>query len=109
MSNVHATAQINTVVIGGGQTGLSVGYHLARLGVPFVILDASPPSATPGERAGIRSACSRRGSSPASTACVFRAAELVPHEDQMADYLERYARRLPCRCAPVSASSAFHE
>jgi hypothetical protein len=29
-----------TVVIGGGQTGLSVGYHLAQRGLPFVILDA---------------------------------------------------------------------
>ena len=33
--------RVNTVVIGGGQAGLSVGYHLARLGVRFVILDAS--------------------------------------------------------------------
>ena len=32
---------IDTVVIGGGQAGLSVGYHLARRGVPFVILDAN--------------------------------------------------------------------
>ena len=29
------------VVIGGGQAGLAVGYHLARLKIPFVILDAS--------------------------------------------------------------------
>src|SRR5690606_27310117 len=29
-----------TVVVGGGQAGLSVGYHLARRGLPFVILDA---------------------------------------------------------------------
>lgn len=31
----------STVVIGGGQAGLSVGYHLKQLDVPFVILDAS--------------------------------------------------------------------
>ena len=31
----------HTIVIGGGQAGLSVGYHLARLGRRFVILDAS--------------------------------------------------------------------
>ena len=30
----------DSVVIGGGQAGLSVGYHLRRRGVPFVILDA---------------------------------------------------------------------
>jgi putative flavoprotein involved in K+ transport len=31
----------DTIVVGGGQTGLTVGYHLARTGRPFVILDAS--------------------------------------------------------------------
>jgi putative flavoprotein involved in K+ transport len=31
---------IDTIVIGGGQAGLAVGYHLSRRGVPFVILDA---------------------------------------------------------------------
>ncbi len=30
-----------TVIIGGGQAGLSVGYHLKRQGRPFVILDAN--------------------------------------------------------------------
>ena len=32
--------QIDTVVIGAGQAGLSAGYHLAQRGLPFVILDA---------------------------------------------------------------------
>ncbi len=30
---------IETVVVGGGQAGLAVGYHLQRKGLPFVILD----------------------------------------------------------------------
>ena len=30
------------VVIGGGQAGLAMGYHLARQGRSFVILDAAP-------------------------------------------------------------------
>ena len=29
----------DTVIVGGGQAGLAVGYHLARLGQSFVILD----------------------------------------------------------------------
>jgi cation diffusion facilitator CzcD-associated flavoprotein CzcO len=36
-----ATESIETIVIGGGQAGLSVGYYLAKLGRPFVILDAN--------------------------------------------------------------------
>jgi len=31
---------IDTVVIGGGQAGLALGYHLARRGLQYVILDA---------------------------------------------------------------------
>jgi putative flavoprotein involved in K+ transport len=30
-----------TIVIGGGQAGLAVGYHLAKRGIPFQILDAN--------------------------------------------------------------------
>jgi putative flavoprotein involved in K+ transport len=33
--------RVSTVVIGGGQAGLSVAYHLAKRGLPFVVLDAS--------------------------------------------------------------------
>src|SRR5438552_17321425 len=39
------TERIETVIVGGGQAGLAVGYHLAKRGRPFVILDA-------GERVG---------------------------------------------------------
>jgi putative flavoprotein involved in K+ transport len=37
--------RLDTVIIGGGQAGLAAGYHLAKRGVPFLILDA-------GERIG---------------------------------------------------------
>ena len=33
--------EIQTVIIGAGQAGLSVGYYLARRGAPFVILEAN--------------------------------------------------------------------
>ncbi|QIP87906.1 NAD(P)/FAD-dependent oxidoreductase [Streptomyces sp. Tu 2975] len=39
------TRRADVVVIGGGQSGLAAGYHLRRLGVDFVILDAQ---STPG-------------------------------------------------------------
>ncbi|MGN9761054.1 ArsO family NAD(P)H-dependent flavin-containing monooxygenase [Streptomyces sp. SD31] len=34
------TRSTHVVVIGGGQSGLAAGYHLRRLGIDFVILDA---------------------------------------------------------------------
>jgi putative flavoprotein involved in K+ transport len=33
--------RLGTVVIGGGQAGLAVGYHLQRRGLRFLILDAN--------------------------------------------------------------------
>jgi putative flavoprotein involved in K+ transport len=38
-------AHVQVVVVGGGQAGLAAGYHLRRLGLDSVILDAQP---TPG-------------------------------------------------------------
>ena len=89
-----------TVIIGGGQAGLSVGYHLKKQGRPFVILDAN-------ERIG--DAWRKRWDSlrlftPARysglTGWRFPApAVSFPTKDEMADYLESYAARfdLPVR------------
>jgi putative flavoprotein involved in K+ transport len=41
MNGVSDAERIETVVVGAGQAGLSVGYHLARHGRSFVILDAN--------------------------------------------------------------------
>jgi putative flavoprotein involved in K+ transport len=41
MDGVSGAEQFETVIIGGGQADLSVGYHLARRGRRFVILDAN--------------------------------------------------------------------
>lgn len=41
MSSVEKTEGVETIVIGGGQAGLSVGYHLQRRGLPFLILEAN--------------------------------------------------------------------
>jgi len=89
-----------TVIIGGGQAGLSVGYHLKKQGRPFVILDAN-------ERIG--DAWRKRWDSlrlftPARydglAGWPFPApAVSFPTKDEMADYLESYAARfdLPVR------------
>jgi putative flavoprotein involved in K+ transport len=34
------TQHIETLIIGAGQAGLSTGYHLRRMGRPFLIVDA---------------------------------------------------------------------
>ena len=52
------TEYVQTIVIGGGQAGLSTGYYLAQRGLPFVILDATRESVTHGATAGIHSAYS---------------------------------------------------
>jgi putative flavoprotein involved in K+ transport len=90
-----------TVVIGGGQAGLTVGYNLAKRGRPFVILDAN-------ERIG--DAWRKRWDSlrlftPAKFSFVpgmripGASAWSYVTKDEMADYLESYARRfeLPVR------------
>jgi putative flavoprotein involved in K+ transport len=92
--------QLETVIIGGGQAGLSVGHHLARRGRPFLILDAN-------QRVG--DAWRNRWDSlrlftparyNALAGLPFPApAHSFPTKDQVADYLEAYATQfqLPVR------------
>ena len=92
--------RVETVIIGGGQAGLSVGYHLARRGLPFLILEAKQRVGdtwrarwdslrlfTPARYDGIAGLPFPAG--PHS----------FPTKDEMADYLEGYAARfkLPVR------------
>src|SRR5512138_1698253 len=91
---------IDTLVIGGGQAGLSMGYHLARKGVRFTILEAN-------QRIG-DSWRQRWDSLRLFTPARFDGLNGMPFpgdaydfptKDQMADYLEAYAARfsLPVR------------
>jgi len=90
----YETQHTHTVVIGGGQAGLSVGYHLAKRGIPFVILDAHPRVGdawrnrwdslrlfTPSRYAGLPGfPFPGRG-------------DAFLTKDEVADYLESYAQR----------------
>jgi putative flavoprotein involved in K+ transport len=84
--------RVETVVIGAGQAGLATGWHLARRGREFVILDA-------GRRVGDNWRShwdSLRLYSPARVASLpgmrFPAPPAsYPTKDQMADFLETYA------------------
>src|SRR5688572_460320 len=100
MSSERDAEFFDTVIIGGGQAGLTAGYHLSRQGRSFVILDAN-------ERIG--DAWRKRWDSlrlftPARfdglPGLPFPAPPWTfPTKDEIADYLESYARRfeLPVR------------
>jgi len=92
--------QFETIIIGGGQSGLSVGYYLAKRDRPFVILDAN-------ERIGDswrKRWDSLRVFTPARydglPGWPFPAPGWsFPSKDEVADYLEAYSARfdLPVR------------
>lgn len=95
-----ATADIDTVVIGAGQAGLATAYHLNRHGRPCVVLDAN---ARVGDN-WRQQWDSLRLYSPARYDRLpgqrFPAkGSTYPDKEQVADYLEDYARRfeLPVR------------
>jgi putative flavoprotein involved in K+ transport len=92
--------RFDTVIVGGGQAGLATGYHLARLGRSFVILDAGRRVGDPWRARWD----SLRLYTPARYSGLpgwgFPAADWhYPTRDEVADYLEAYAARfeLPVR------------
>lgn len=92
--------QVETVVIGGSQSGLAIGYHLTQRGIPFVILDENNRigDAWRNRYDSLRLFTPRRYDGlpgmpfpgPPSS---------YPTKDETADYLEAYAREfeLPVR------------
>jgi putative flavoprotein involved in K+ transport len=103
--------RIETVIIGGGQAGLAMGYHLARRRRPFVILEANPRI---GDSWRDRWD-SLRLFSPARydglPGMAFPApAWSFPSRDEFADYLQAYADRfdLPVRTG-VTVERLWHD
>lgn len=111
MNSRYETTKIQTIVIGGGQAGLSVGYFLARRGLPFLILDANQQVGD----AWRNRWDSLRLFNPARYAGLpgmpFPGrGDAFPTKDQVADYLAAYAQRfrLPIRNG-VSVERLFRE
>jgi putative flavoprotein involved in K+ transport len=91
-SSVSEPERVDVVVIGGAQAGLAIGYHLARRGLRFVILEAH---ARVGDSWRTRWD-SLRLFTPARYDALpglhFPAPPYTfPTKDEMADYVERYA------------------
>ena len=101
--------QIQTVIIGAGQSGLSAGYHLARRGVPFVILEANQRVGDTWRKRWDSLRLFTPARYDALVGMPFPAsATSFPTKDAMADYLESYAKhfKLPVRTgAPVTRLS----
>ena len=94
------TTEIETVVIGAGQAGLATGHHLQRRGRPFVILDANARIGDNWRRQWDTLKLYSPAQYDALPGLAFPARKWTfPGKDQVADYLEAYARHfeLPVR------------
>jgi putative flavoprotein involved in K+ transport len=93
-----------TIIVGGGQAGLSVGYHLKEADRPFVILDGNARIGdswrTRWDSLRLYSPAVRDGL-PGMPFPAPRTA--YPTKDEMGDYLEAYAARFEL---PVRSSAA---
>jgi len=92
--------RVDTIVVGGSQAGLAVGYHLARRGRSFVILDAHRRIGDAWRTRWDSLRLFTPAAYDALPGMPFPASRTYfPTKDEMADYLEDYARRfeLPVR------------
>jgi putative flavoprotein involved in K+ transport len=100
MSGIVRTERVQVVVIGAGQAGLSVGYHLAQLGIQFVILEARERIGDSWRERWDSLRLFTTGRLDSLDGMPFPApGHQFPTKDEMAAYLEAYATRfrLPVR------------
>ncbi len=94
LSKFRETTRIQTLVIGGGQAGLSVGYFLAGRQLPFLVLDAHSHvgDAWRNRWDSLRLFTPARYAGLPGMRFPLRG-DLTPTKDQVADYLADYAQR----------------
>jgi putative flavoprotein involved in K+ transport len=92
VASVQRPERVQTLIIGGGQAGLSVGYHLQQRGLPFLILDAHSRIGDAWRMRwdSLRLFTPARYDGLAGLPFPARG-DSFPTKDQMADYLEQYA------------------
>ena len=91
---------LGTVIIGGGQAGLAVGYYLKQHGVPFVILDENDRVGDAWRKRWDSLRLFTPGRYDGLPGMPFPGSPWAyPTKDQTADYFEMYARKfeLPVR------------
>jgi putative flavoprotein involved in K+ transport len=94
MTEQSASAYVETLVIGGGQAGLAVGYHLSQRGLPYAIIDANDRigDAWRNRWDSLRLFTPKRlNGLPGMPFPGYHWG--FPSKDEMADYLASYARR----------------
>ncbi|HZJ50248.1 MAG TPA: NAD(P)-binding domain-containing protein [Actinomycetota bacterium] len=100
MDGAGASERFETVIIGGGQAGLAVGYHLARRDRPFVILEENERIGDSWRKRWDSLRLFTQARYDGLPGWSFPApAWSYPTKDEAADYLEIYAERfdLPVR------------
>lgn len=100
MSNVTEVERIPTVIIGAGQSGLSLGYHLKQRGLRFVILESNARVGDTWRKRWDSLRLFTPARFDSLVGMPFPAHRFsFPTKDDMADYLESYAKRfdLPVR------------
>jgi putative flavoprotein involved in K+ transport len=96
------TKHWDTVIIGGGQAGLSTGYFLKKKNVNFIILDENEKIGHPWRKRWDSLMLFTHAQKDGLPGMPFPAPKgFYPNKDQMADYLQSYARKFSL---PVQSS-----
>jgi putative flavoprotein involved in K+ transport len=101
MSTLHSARPLDVVVIGGGQSGLAIAWHLKQQQRRFVVLDAGPEVGHVWRSRWQSLRLFTPAQYDALPGTPFpAAADTYPTKDEVADYLRDYAGQhdLPVRC-----------
>ena len=87
------TIHHDVVVVGGGQAGLAIGYHLAKQGCSFIILEGASSRRPHGGAVGLAEALHTCALRRRARHGLPGRPDRYPTRDEVADYLTDYARR----------------